>query len=136
MNTITVESIIDQRIEKVWIYWTTPEHIINWNFASSDWHCPRAENDLKVGGKFKYHMAAKDGSMAFDFAGTFTQIKPNELLEYVIDDGRPVSIKFIAQNDTTKIVETFQAETQNSVDLQRQGWQAILDNFKKYVESS
>ncbi len=136
MESITVETTIHQSVEKVWEAWTNPEHIVNWNSASPDWHCPAAENDLEVGGKLKYHMAARDGSMGFDYTGTFTKIVPNELLEHLIDDGRNVSVKFIPiEAGETRVVETFEAENQNSVDLQRMGWQAILDNFKKYAES-
>ena len=95
MKTITVENTINKKVNKVWEFWTTPEHIVNWNFASPDWHCPSAEHDLKVDGTLKYHMAAKDGSMAFDYKATFSAIKPSELLEYVLDDGRKVSIIFV-----------------------------------------
>ena len=135
MKTITVENEINKSVQQVWELWTTPKHIINWNFATLEWHCPAAEHELKIGGKLKYHMAARDGSMAFDYTATFTQIKPNELLEYTLDDGRKVSIKFSEQNRVTKIVETFEVEDENSIDMQRQGWQGILDNFKKYAES-
>jgi len=120
----------------VWEYWTTPSHITNWNFASHEWHCPTAEHDLKVGGKLKYHMAAKDGSMVFDYTATFSKLQPNQLIEYILDDGRKVSITFTANGNTTEVTETFEVEDENSIDMQRQGWQAILDNFKKYVESN
>ncbi|MDN5204632.1 SRPBCC family protein [Fulvivirgaceae bacterium BMA10] len=136
MNTVTIESTVNQGIQKVWVFWTTPEHITNWNFATPDWHCPSAEHDLKVGGKLKYHMAARDGSMAFDYAGTFTNIQSEALLEYTLDDGRKVSIKFNEKDGATQVLESFEAENQNPLERQRQGWQAILDNFKKYVESN
>lgn len=136
MKTVIIENTINKSLNQVWEFWTTPEHIINWNFATSEWHCPTAEHDLKVGGKLKYHMAAKDGSMAFDYTATFSVLKQNELIEYVLDDGRKVSIAFIHNGDATQITETFEVEDENSIDMQRQGWQAILNNFKKYVESN
>lgn len=136
MKIVTVENVINKQVEQVWEFWTTPEHITKWNFATPEWHCPTAENELKIGGKLKYRMAAKDGSMAIDYTATFKQITPNELIEYILDDGRCVSIKFSQQNGVTKIIESFEVEDENSIDMQRQGWQAILDNFKKYVESN
>lgn len=136
MKTVTVQNTINRKINQVWELWTTPEHIKNWNFASLEWHCPKAEHDLKVGGKLNYHMAAKDGSMAFDYTATFTKLEPNELMEYKLDDGRKVTISVTGNGDTTEVIETFEIEDENSIDMQRQGWQAILDNFKKYVESN
>lgn len=133
--TVTVETRVNQSVQMVWELWTTPEDVMNWNFASPEWHCPVAENDLKPGGRFKYRMEAKDGSMGFDFAGRFTQVVPGDMLEFVLDDGRKVSIQFTANEGTTTLVETFEAEDQNSIELQRQGWQAILNNFKQYAES-
>lgn len=136
MKTIEISTVVDSSIEKAWTYWTEPEHIQNWNFASPDWHCPKAESELKEGGRFSSRMKAKDGSMGFDFGGHYTKIVPNSTLEYTLDDGREVSIKFSDDNGKTKIVETFEPENQNPLDLQRQGWQAILTNFKNYVESN
>ncbi len=136
MKLVTVQSTINENVSLVWEYWTTPEHIVNWNFASPDWCCPSAEHNLIVGGKLKYRMAAKDGSMAFDYTATFTKLKTNELIEYVLDDGRKVSILFQANEGNTEIVETFEVEDENSIDLQKQGWQAILDNFKNYIEGN
>lgn len=136
MKTVTVENTINKRVNQVWEFWTNPEHITKWNFATPEWHCPRAEHELEVGGKLKYHMAAKDGSMAFDYTATFSILEPNELMEYVLDDGRKVSIEFKSNGDTTEIIETFEIEDENSIDMQKQGWQAILDNFKNYVESN
>ena len=133
---ITVKSTIQSRIEKVWSFWTSPEHIVNWNNASADWHTPRAEVDLRVGGKFLSHMAAKDGSMGFDFIGTYTAITPHSLIEYVLEDNRKVRVEFVPGDASTEVIETFDAETENSVELQRIGWQAILDNFKKYTEAN
>lgn len=132
---ITVQTILKAPIEKVWELWISPEHITQWNHASADWHTPYAENDLKVGGKFKYTMAAKDGSMQFDFGGTYTEIVNHSLIAYTIDDGRKVKITFESQENGVVITEKFDPETENSEALQQQGWQAILDNFKKYVES-
>jgi uncharacterized protein YndB with AHSA1/START domain len=133
---ITVEATVHAPIEKVWKFWTGAEHITQWNNASDDWHTPRATNDIRPGGKFNWHMAAKDGSMAFDFEGVYDQVKLNELIAYTIADGRKVTITFSANGNTTHVVETFDTENTNSIELQRGGWQAILDNFKKYVESA
>ena len=135
-TNIILETNILAPIEVVWQYFTDPEHVVHWNNASPDWHTPKAENDLQVGGKFTYTMAAKDGSFSFDFWGVYDSIKENELIEYTLGDGRKVSVVFISVGDDTKIVETFEAESQNPVELQKGGWQAILDNFKKYVEEN
>ncbi len=132
---ITIETVVACPIKKVWETWTTPHHIMQWNHASPDWHTPRAENDLKEGGKFSYTMAAKDGSFSFDFCGIYTSIKENEQIGIRLGDDRNIEIIFTADGDKTHISETFDAETENPVDLQRSGWQAILDNFKKYAES-
>ncbi|MEW6468273.1 MAG: SRPBCC family protein [Bacteroidota bacterium] len=134
-TTITVETTVKAPIDKVWTYWTGAGHIVNWNFASDDWHCPKAENDLRAGGKLRATMAAKDGSFSFDFEGTYTLVRAPELLEYVLDDGRKVVVRFSARGDETKITERFEAEGTHAVEMQRSGWQAILDNFKKYTES-
>lgn len=133
---ITVESTVNAPIEKVWKFWTLPEHIITWSYASDDWHSPYADNDLQTGGKFKTTMAAKDGSFSFDFTGVYTHIEENSQIAYLIDDGRTVNIVFSTEGNATKITETFEAEEMNPVDMQRGGWQAILDNFKKLVEAS
>ena len=134
--TITVKAIINAPIEIIWKYWTTPEDIVKWNNASDDWHTPKAENDLQTGGKFTYRMEARDGSFGFDFGGSYTDIKTNKLIEYTIADGRKVRITFYDSGNKTEITETFEAESTNSVELQRRGWQSILDNFKKYTESN
>lgn len=131
---ITVQTQVEAPVEKVWNSWNKPEHITKWNSASDDWHTPKASNDLRVGGKFNATMAAKDGSMSFDFEGTYTNVKPNQLIEYTIADGRKVKISFETKGAQTHITETFEAETENPVEMQRGGWQAILDNFKKYTE--
>ncbi|MNS27651.1 hypothetical protein D3C72_596040 [compost metagenome] len=133
--TITVETTVHSPIEKVWEYWTEPQHITRWNNASEDWHVPKAENDLKVGGTFLTRMEAKDGSFGFDFSGVYDDVRINEFISYTIGDGRKVTITFISQENGTKVIETFDAETTNSVEMQKAGWQAILDNFKKYSEN-
>lgn len=132
---VSIETSINSSIESVWSAWITPEDIINWNFASEDWACPKAELDFKEGGKFNYRMEAKDGSMGFDFEGTFTQIKEFDRIEYALDDDRQVTITFSNTPEGIKVVETFDAEDENSAELQKQGWQSILKNFKKHVES-
>lgn len=133
---ITVQIKIKSPIVKVWELWTKPEHITKWNNASEDWHTPYAENNLKVGGKFKFTMAAKDGSMRFDFIGTYSDVKEKQLIAYTMEDGRKAKVVFEDQGDHVEIRESFDPETQNPEAMQQQGWQAILDNFKKYVESS
>jgi uncharacterized protein YndB with AHSA1/START domain len=132
---ITIEATIAAKIDKIWSYWTNTDHIVHWNFASPEWHCPSARHDLKVGGSLNYRMEAKDGSMGFDYTAKFTTIKPNHLLEYVLDDGRTVSIKFHQEGNFTKVVESFEVEDENNLEMQRQGWLAILNNFKAYVEA-
>ncbi len=133
---ITVSTKVKAPISKVWEYWTKPEHIINWNFASGEWHCPRAVNDLRPKGEFSWRMEAKDGSMSFDFTGTYNEIKPNELITYQMSDGRKVILKFSEEDGWVTLHESFEAEGTNSDEMQRAGWQAILENFKKYVESN
>ncbi|MCM4156321.1 SRPBCC family protein [Gramella sp. AN32] len=135
LTAITVKTAINANSDKVWSFWTEPEHIKQWNNASPDWYTPKAENDLKKGGKFSSRMEAKDGSMGFDFEGTYDEVIPNKRIKYTLDDGRKVNIAFVKANKGITITETFEPESQNPVDMQRQGWQAILDNFKKYVES-
>lgn len=134
-NVITVNNTINAPVKKVWEYWTKPEHITLWNNASDDWYTPSAENDLRVGGKFIARMEAKDGSMGFDFGGVYDSVKENEYIEYTMDDGRKVIVRFTSKGDQTDVVESFDAEETNSIDMQRDGWQAILNNFKKYTES-
>lgn len=134
MNTITVETTISSPVQKVWELWTGPEHIVKWCQASDDWHAPAATNDLRVGGTFSTTMAAKDKSAQFDFAGTYTRVVPHEIIEYVMADGRKVKLVFEDQGLITKVTETFDPEGTNSLELQRQGWQSILDSFRRYVE--
>ncbi|NMD72651.1 polyketide cyclase [Bacillus sp. DNRA2] len=135
-ETITVETTVHAPVNKVWSYWTEPQHITKWSFASDDWHAPTAENDLRVGGKFLTRMEAKDGSFGFDFAGVYDEIRINEFIAYTLGDDRKVSITFISQENGTRVTETFEAEEINSIEQQKAGWQAFLDNFKKYSELS
>jgi uncharacterized protein YndB with AHSA1/START domain len=134
-TVITIEAIVNAPIETIWKTWTEPQHITKWNHASDDWHSPRAENDLRVGGKFLTRMEAKDGSFGFDFGGTYNEVKPNELIVYTIGDGRKVNVAFTKGGNATKITTSFEAENTNPVEMQKGGWQAILNNFKKYAES-
>lgn len=135
-TTITVESTVNAPVEKVWQLWTGPEHITKWANPSPDWHTTSAENDLRVGGKFLSRMEAKDGSFGFDFGGIYDEVKSNELIEYTLGDGRKVVIHFSHNGKETKVVETFDAESVNPVEMQRTGWQAILDSFKNYAEAN
>ncbi|ABG61021.1 SRPBCC family protein [Cytophaga hutchinsonii] len=135
-NKITVEVTVYAAIEKVWKYWNEPAHIMKWCQASPEWHVPAAQNDLKAGGTFTTTMAAKDGSMSFDFGGVYDQVKTNDLIEYTIGDGRKVRIVFTHTGDTTNIVESFDPEETNPRELQQSGWQAILNSFKSYTENN
>lgn len=135
-TAITVEATVKAPVEKVWKYWNEPDHITQWCNASDDWHAPHSENDLRVDGKFKTTMAAKDGSVSFDFEGVYTNVREHEVIEYTIADGRKVKITFSGQDGETKVVETFEAEGANPIEMQRAGWQAILDNFKKHTEAN
>jgi uncharacterized protein YndB with AHSA1/START domain len=135
-TTITVKATVNAPVEKVWKFWTQPEYITQWNNASDDWHTPKAENDLKKNGAFNFRMEAKDGSFGFDFNGIYDNIITNKLIEYTIEGGRKVQILFEASNNKTKIIEAFEAEGLNSIELQQSGWQAILNNFKKYAEEN
>ncbi|MBE0662069.1 MAG: SRPBCC family protein [Bacteroidales bacterium] len=135
-DIITVKATINAPIEKVWKLWTDPKHIIHWNNASDDWHTTKAENDLKPGGKFLSRMEAKDGSFGFDFTGTYENVEQPKKIKYLLDDGRRVKITFDSAGKTTTVTETFEAEQTNPLELQQNGWQAILDNFKKHVETS
>ena len=132
---ITVKTIVHSNIEIVWNTWTEPEHIKKWNTASKDWHTTKAENNLTKGGRFISRLEAKDGSVGFDFGGVYTKIVPKQHLAYTLDDDRRVTIDFKQQDDTIAITETFEAENENPIAMQRDGWQAILDNFKKYTEA-
>ncbi|WP_127582087.1 SRPBCC family protein [Paenibacillus koleovorans] len=134
--SITIETTIRKPIEQVWKYRTEPQHITQWAFASDDWHATNAENDLRVGGKFSTRMEAKDGSFGFDFGGIYDEVRTNEFLSYTMGDGRKVATTFESQGNDTKVIETFDAESTNSIEMQQAGWQAILDNLKKYSESN
>lgn len=131
---ITVSAIVAKPLAHVWKCWTGAEHIVHWNNASDDWHCPSATNDLRAGGQFNFTMAARDGSMSFDFIGTYTAVENESLIAYSLADGRKVKVLFAADGTSTRITETFDPETENTLELQRGGWQAILDNFKAYTE--
>ena len=135
-TSVYIDTTVKAPIDKVWKFWTLPEHITKWNTASEDWHTPFAENDLRVGGSFRARMEARDGSFGFDFGGVYDEVKTNELITYTLGDGRKVKVRFIKNGNETKVEETFDAETQNSVEMQKNGWQAILDNFKNYAESN
>jgi uncharacterized protein YndB with AHSA1/START domain len=134
-KVITVQATVNAPIEKVWDCWTSPTHTIHWNNASDDWHTPRAENDLRAGGKFLSRMEAKDGSVGFDFEGIYDAVKPHELIAYSLADGRKVQVTFANSGTQTIVTEKFDAEDENSIELQKGGWQSILDNFKKYTEA-
>jgi uncharacterized protein YndB with AHSA1/START domain len=134
-TTITVSAIVNKPVAEIWQLWTSPEHITQWNNASEDWHTPKATNDLRIDGRFNFRMEARDGSFGFDFNGIYNQVKTNELIEYTIEDGRKVQIHFEAKDNQTKVTETFEAEHVNSIELQQNGWQAILNNFKQYAEN-
>jgi uncharacterized protein YndB with AHSA1/START domain len=135
-KAITVATLINAPIEKVWTYWTKPIHITQWNFASTDWWAPRATNDLTKGGKFSFRMEAKDGSFGFDLEGIYDRVEIQKRIDYTLSDGRKVMVEFVVDGSKCKVIEEFEAETENSEELQRAGWQAILDNFKKYVEEN
>jgi uncharacterized protein YndB with AHSA1/START domain len=133
---ITVETIVNAPISRVWEAWTNPADIVKWNFASPDWHCPSAHVDLRVGGVFGSRMEAKDGSFGFDFGATISALEPEALLQYDIGDGRKVDVRFAQTAAGVQVTESFDAEDENSAEMQRAGWQAILDNFRKHVEGA
>jgi uncharacterized protein YndB with AHSA1/START domain len=131
---ITVEAIINAPVEKVWNHWITPMHILKWNAASDDWQTTYSENDVRTGGKFVTRMESRDGSMGFDFGGEYSKVEPMKKIECVMGDGRYMQVSFTANGNETTVTEIFDAENENPVELQKGGWQAILDNFKKHVE--
>ncbi len=135
-TAITVKSEVNAPVETVWNMWTEPRHIVRWNNASDDWHTPKAENDLREGGRFISRMEARDGSMGFDFTGQYSRVEKNKLIEYTMDDNRKVQVSFKSKGNLTEVIETFEAELTNPVEMQQAGWQAILNNFKRYVEES
>jgi uncharacterized protein YndB with AHSA1/START domain len=138
MNPIIIQALVNAPVEKVWQYYTDPAHIMQWNNASPDWHTPRAENDLRVGGRFLSRMEAKDGSAGFDFTGTYTEVVPNEKIAYTMDgeDKRKVVTTFAPVENDTHVTVMFDPENENPLELQRGGWQSILNSFKKHVEEN
>lgn len=132
---VTVEAIVNVPVAKAWKMWNEPEHITQWYFASPDWHAPSASIELRNGGKFVIRMEAKDGSFGFDMGGTYDTVVENEKLDGALGDGRKLTITFVAEGNATRITEVFEAEVQNSIEMQQNGWQAILNNFKTYAES-
>ncbi len=135
MTTIVIETLVDAPLERVWALWTDPAHIVNWNTAHPSWHTPEARNDLREGGGFSFRMEARDGSMGFDFAGTYTQVDPPQRQAFTLGDGRAVSVQFIREGSKTRVREEFEPESQNPIEMQQAGWQAILDNFGTYAAS-
>lgn len=131
---ITIEVVVNKPIESIWEKWTLSKYVKEWNNASDDWYTPEASSDLRVGGYFCYKMSAKDGSYSFDFDGIYDEIVENERIAYTLSDGRKVSIDFVSEGEQVRIIEKFEAESENSLEMQKAGWQAILDNFKKYAE--
>ncbi|WP_373400405.1 SRPBCC family protein [Algoriphagus halophilus] len=132
---ITVQVLVNSPIEKAWDTWVNPKHIVNWYFASPDWHCPTSENDLQAGGNFKFRMEAKDGSFGFDFGGVYQEVVKHQLISYILDDTRTVRITFEEKDGKVLILQTFEAEEENSKEMQKDGWQAILHNYKSYTEN-
>jgi uncharacterized protein YndB with AHSA1/START domain len=133
-KVLTLTANVNAPVNKVWEYWTTPEHIMQWNNASPDWHTTSATNDLRAGGSFSSRMEAKDGSMGFDFGGIYDAVEENSYIGYTLADQRKVKVSFTTEGNATKISESFEAEEQNPVEMQQGGWQAIMDNFKAYAE--
>jgi uncharacterized protein YndB with AHSA1/START domain len=134
-QTITIGCTVNAPVEKAWTMYNTPSHVTQWNSPSPDWHTPHAENDFRSGGTFNYRMEAKDGSFGFDFAGTYDEVRENEYFHYTLGDGRKVEVTFQPAGDATEIVVKFEPETQNPLEFQKSGWQAILDNYKHYTET-
>lgn len=132
---ITVETVVKAHLNKVWEAWNNPEDIKQWNSAQDDWHTTQSAVDLREGGKFSARMEAKDGSVGFDFAGTYTRVVPHKVIQYRMGDGREVEVEFVEHADGVLVKETFDAESENPPEFQRAGWQAILDNFGRYVEA-
>lgn len=132
---ITIQTTVNADIDTVWAAWTTPDDINQWNAASDEWHNPRSTNDLRPGGRFSYRMEARDGSFGFDFEGTYTQVLPQRLIEYVLGDDRKVSIRFEPTETGVQVVEIFEAEDVHTAEQQKQGWLSILNRFAAYVEA-
>ncbi len=134
MSPITITADIRTDLAHTWTCWTSPEHITQWNFAGDDWHCPSATNDIRTGGKFSSRMEARDGSFGFDFEGVYDEVIPQKRIRYSMDDGRRVEIVFEETASGTKVTETFDPEASNPIEMQREGWQMILNNFKRHAE--
>jgi uncharacterized protein YndB with AHSA1/START domain len=132
---LTAEAIINAPIETVWEAWISPEHIKKWNFASDDWHCPHVSVDFRVGGEFTSRMEAKDGSIGFDLKARYSAIEPMQTIKYIMEDQRSINIYFSTTNQGVRVIQDFEAEKENEPQLQQQGWQAILESFKRYVEA-
>ena len=135
-EVIHIEVVVQLPRSRLWTLYNLPEHIVNWNFASDDWRCPNAENDLQVGGKLSYRMEALDGSFGFDFEAIYDEVSPETRVAYTLLDGRKVDTRFEELDGATRVSTSFEAETENPADMQRAGWQAILNNFKRYAEST
>lgn len=133
---ITIQAVVAADRQKVWDRYTQPEHITKWNFATDTWHCPAASNDMRVGGKYLARMEAKDGSFAFDFEAVYNEIVDGEKFTYTMPDNREIQVSFEQTDDKTRVTVTFDPENENPVDLQRSGWQSILDNFRRYAEGN
>lgn len=133
---IQIEALIDADLRKVWAYYTQPEHITGWNFASPDWECPSASNDLRVGGKYSARMQAKDKSFGFDFEATYNQLIPEQSFTYTMPDDRVVEVKFEKEVNFTRVIISFDAENVHPIEMQKEGWQSILNNFKAYTEAN
>jgi len=134
-KSVTIKTSVNATLQKAWESWTLPQHITHWNFASNDWHCPSSTVDLVVGGRFSSRMEAKDGSFGFDFWGTYDEIVPLSLLRSTMGDGRKIEVRFTQVENTVLVTESFETEDQNTAERQREGWQAILDNYKSYTET-
>lgn len=135
-NKITVTATVNADIKKAWDYYTNPVHITKWNFADPSWQCPSASNDMRIGGKYSARMEAKDGSFGFDFEAIYDEISEGERFTYTMPDGRQVNVAFKKDGSQTDVIVTFDTEEQNSLEMQKGGWQAILNNFKKYSETN
>lgn len=136
MPEITVSTVVNAPVARAWEAFTQPEHITQWNFASSEWCCPTVTNDLRVGGEFTSRMEARDGSVGFDLTGVYTSVSPLEQFTHVLGDERRVTVSFEAiSSEQTRVTQVFDPETLNPEELQRGGWQAILGNYKQHVET-
>ena len=134
-NSITVTATINANAKKVWNYYTNPEHIVNWNFADPSWQCPKASNDMTIGGKYFARMEAKDGSFGFDFEAIYEEIKMGQSFTYSFGDRR-VTVEFKTLENQTEIIVVFDPENENPLEMQKEGWQAILNSFKNYTETN